>query len=83
MVEDQRVVHDGLGDTIGRFLGVFYANNAMVGSRDSDWLQHATNVLVGLFRRYSLGANVAKSRTMTFQNGALRAGMSEEAMALK
>ena len=82
-VEDQRVVHDGLGDTIGRFLGVFYAKNAMVGSRDSDWLQHATNVLVGLFRRYSLGANVAKSRTMTCQNGALRAGMSEEAMALK
>ena len=41
------------------------------------------NVLVGLFRRYGLAANVAKSRTITFQPGSLWAGMSEEAMALK
>ena len=40
------------------------------------------NVLVGLFRRYGLAANVAKSHTMTCQTGALRVGMLEEAMAL-
>ena len=35
-VEDQRVDHDGLGETVGRCLGVFYADDGMVGSRESD-----------------------------------------------
>ena len=82
-VEDQRVPQDELGETVGICLGVFYADNGMVGSRDSDWLQHVLNVLVGLFRRYDLAANIATSRTMTCQSGSLKAGMSEEAMALK
>ena len=81
-VEDQRVAHDGLGETVGRCLGVFYANYGMVGSHDSDWLQHVMNILIGLFKRYGLMANVAKSLTMTFQPGALQVGMLEESMAL-
>ena len=40
-------------------------------------------VLVQLFRRYGLADNVAKSFTITYQTGTLRAGMSEEAMVLK
>ena len=83
MVEYQRVYHDGLGDTVRRCLGVFYAENCMVGSRNSDWLQHVMNVLARIFRRYGVAASVAKSRTMTCQTGALQAGMLEEAMALK
>ena len=82
-VESQRVAHDGLGDTVWRCLRVFYAEDSMVGSRDPEWLQHAMNVLVGLFRRYGLAAIVTKSRTLTGQPGALRPGMSEEAMVLK
>ena len=34
-VEDQRVAHDGLRETVGRFLGVFYANDGMVHSCNS------------------------------------------------
>ena len=83
IVEYQRVAHDRLGDTVGRCLGVFYANYGMDGSRDSEWPQHAMNVLVGLFRRYGLAANVPKSRTMTCQPGALRAGTLEDSIALK
>ena len=83
MVEDQRVAHEGLGETVGQCLGVFYANYGMVGSRDSDWLKHAMKFLVGLFRRYGLAANAAKSCTMIFQTGSLWAGMPEEAMELK
>ena len=64
-VEDQRVDQDGLVETVGRCMGVFYADDGMVGSRDADWLQHAMNFLVGLFRRYGLEANVEKSCTMT------------------
>ena len=82
-LKDQRVAHDGLGETVGRCLGVLYANNGMVVSRDPDWLQHVMHVLVGLFRRYGLAANVSKSRTMTCQPDVLRAGMSEESVALK
>ena len=83
MVEDQRVAHDGLGDTIGRCLGVFYANDGMVGSRDLGWMQHKMKNLVVLFRRYGLASNVTKSCTMTCQPGALRVGVSAEATALK
>ena len=82
-VENQRVDHDGLVEIIGQCLGAFCDDNGMVGSCNLDWLQHAMNVLVCLFRRYGLASNVAKSRTMTCQPGALRAGILEEAMALK
>ena len=82
-VEDQRVAHEGLGETVGWRMGVLYANDGMVGSQDTDWLQHSMNVLVGLFQHYGLTANVAKSRTMTCQPGALQSGMLEESKALK
>ena len=83
MVEDQRMARDGLGETVRRFLGVFYANYGMVGSHDSDWLKHAMKFLVGLFRRYGMADNVAKLRTMTCQPGELREGMPEETISLK
>ena len=39
------VAHDGLGETVRRFLGVFYADYGMLGSCDSDWLHHTMKVL--------------------------------------
>ena len=48
-VDDQRVAHDRLREAVRRCLGVFYADDGMVGSRDSEWLQHLMNILVGLF----------------------------------
>ena len=47
-VKYHRVYHDSLGDTVGPGLGVFYADDSMVGSQDPDWLQHLMNVMVGL-----------------------------------
>ena len=41
------------------------------------------NVLVGLFWQYGRTENVAKSRTIMCQPGAIRLGISEEAKALK
>ena len=64
-VEDQRVAYDRLGETFGRCFVVLYADDDMVGLRNSDWLQHEMNVLVGLFRRYVQSANIAKKWTMT------------------
>ena len=48
-VEDQRVPQDGMVEAVGRYLGVFYAYDSMVGYRDSKWLQYSLNVLFGLF----------------------------------
>ena len=76
------VTHDNLGDTFGRWV-VLSNDDGMVGSREPDWLQYTINVLVRLFRRYSMADSVAKSRTMTCQPGSLRAGILEEAMVLK
>ena len=72
-----------MGEAVGRYLGVVYANYRMVCSRYPEWMQQLMNVLVGLFQRYGLAANAAKFRTMACQPGALRLGMSEKAKALK
>ena len=53
-VEDQKVAHEGLGEAVGRCLGVLYADHGVVGSRDPKWLQHSMTVLVGLFWWYGL-----------------------------
>ena len=82
-VEDNRVAQNGLGEAVGRCLRVFYANDNMLGSIDPDWMQHLMNVLVDLFRRYGLTANVSNSLLMTCQPSALRSGVSKESKALK
>ena len=53
-VEDQRVYHDGFGETVRQCLGVFYAEDDMVISRNLDWIKYVMNVLVGLFIMYGL-----------------------------
>ena len=82
-VEYQKVAHNGLGEAVGRCLGVLYGHDGMFGSRDPDCLQHSMNVLVGLFQQYGVATDVSKSCSMTFQPGALRWGISIEAKALE
>ena len=82
-VEDQMVDHERLEETVGKCLGIFYADDGMVGSRDPDWMQHSMNVLVGLIQRYGLVSNINKSRAMMCQPVILRSGMSKEDKALK
>ena len=52
----------------------------MVVSQDPEWLQGSLNVLIVLFRRYKLVANVAKSKVMTCHPVTLYYGMFEEAV---
>ena len=82
-VEYQRVAHYGLVEAVRKCVGVFYANDSMVVSRDPDWMNHLMNVLVSLFQQYGLAYNVAKSCSMTCQPGVMRLGMSVEAKSLK
>ena len=55
----------------------------MIGSRDPEWLQGNINVIIGLFRRVVLMANVEKSNTMTFQTGDIHKWMSDEAFSTR
>ena len=48
-VEDEAIIQDGLVNTVGRELGVFYADEDILVSRDLEWLMGALNVLIGLF----------------------------------
>ena len=75
-VDNQRVDLKGVGVNVGRCLRVFYADDGIVVSRDSKWLQHSMNVFISLLRRYGLADNIAKSCTMKCQPRALSLGMS-------
>ena len=79
-VKYQTVVQQGLGLNVGRCLGVFYTDKCMVGARDSEWLQNALNIRIGLFWRYRLVTNIANYRRMMCQPGALWSGTPEEAV---
>ena len=79
-VEDKLVTHDELVLAVGHSLGLFYTGNDMVGLRDTEWLQEALKVIIGLFRQYGLVTNVSKSKSMTCHLGEIRSGMSEEAV---
>ena len=77
-VEDDLVAHEGPGLAVRRYLGLFYANNGMVGLWDPEWPQGNLSVIIGLFRRYGPVAIVFKYKAMKCQTGAIQSGMSEE-----
>ena len=62
-------------------MGVFYVDDSMIRSMDLDWIQGSINVLIRLFIRVGMMANVSKSNTMTHQPGSISTGVSEEAFS--
>ena len=79
-VEDGAVIHNGLGHAAGQSMGVLYADDGIIRSRDLEWLQGALNILIGLFYQIGLMANVARSKTMTCHPGTICLVMSKEAV---
>ena len=65
MVEDQLVVHKGLGLALGRCVSLFYTDNGVMGSWYLKCLKGAINVIIGIFCTYRPVANVVKSKAMT------------------
>ena len=63
--DDGTVAADGFGMQVSQKLAMFYADDGLTASRDHNWLQHAMDALVALFRRMGLQANVEKTQTMT------------------
>ena len=43
---------------------LLYVDDSVVGSRDTEWLQGALNVLISPFHRYRLVVNVASSKAI-------------------
>ena len=58
MVDAKMVAHEGLGLAVRWYLVLFHANYGMVGSRYSERIQGAINVIIGLFRKHGLVVNV-------------------------
>ena len=56
-VKYHTVVQEGLVINLCRCLVFFYSEEIMVKEWDSEWLQNALNVLVGLFCQYRLITN--------------------------
>ena len=77
-VEDKSATHEGLGMAVGCFMGVFNADGGMIGLRDLEWLKGTINVLIRLFIRIRIMANVEKYNTMTCQTRAICTRVLEE-----
>ena len=75
-MEDESSIHDSNKMAVERSMGLFYADDILIGWQDLEWLQGSLNVLIRIFRRVSLMGNVANSNTMTFQLGEIITGMS-------
>ena len=75
-VEDKYDTHDGLGMAVGRCMSVFYVDDVMIRSRELEWLQGANNILIVIFRRVGLMANVEKYKTMNCHMGEICTGIS-------
>ena len=77
VVEYKAVIQDGLGHTVEWVLGGgFYTDDVLLGSWDLGWVQGALNIRIGLFWKIRLSTNVAKSKTMACDPGAIRLGIS-------
>ena len=77
-VEYNTVIHNRLVHVAEWSIGVFYADNRIIGSRDPRWLQGGINILIGPFLWIGLMDNVAKSKPINCQLGEIWLGMSEE-----
>ena len=73
------LVHDGMGDNVAERLALFYADDGYISAVDQAWLQQATDILVGLFRRAGLQANASKTKAMTTFPSRVRIGLSNRA----
>ena len=53
-------------------MAIFYADDAMLASRDPEQLQAALDIIVGLFERVGLRTNTTKTKVMTCVPGKIR-----------
>ena len=69
----------GLGQTVTKKLTIFYVDDGLVVARDHEWLQHAIDVLSGLFKWVGLRTNINKTKCMSCMPGHISNWMSTAA----
>ena len=77
-MEDKALIQYGLGNTVGKRLGVFYIDNGILVLQDPEQLQRALNALIELFQSFEFSSNVGKLKMMMCQTGDIRLGLSKE-----
>ena len=77
-VDDDNVICNRMGHAVVQIVGVLYKDDGLIVFQDTEWLQGSLNVLIGLFHRIGLMANVAKSKIITCHPGTIRSIMLEE-----
>ena len=77
-MENLSETHGDVGETVVQKWGIIYANDGMFGSHNPEWLHKVIKVLIGLFRRIILEANIENSKKMNCHPGSIWSGMSAE-----
>ena len=68
----------GYGEELRKILAIFYADDALLASRDPALLQEALDVMVALFERVGLRTNTAKTKVMICVPGKIRTRHTSE-----
>jgi hypothetical protein len=79
VVNDGSDADTGLGLTVNERLVLFYADDGLIASRNSEWLQMAIQSLSELFERVGLRTNTTKTETMNCTPGYISGPMSASA----
>ena len=67
------------GTAVRELMAIFYADDAVLASRDLITLQKALYIIVGLFERIGLRTNTSKTKIMICVPGKIRTRLSLEA----
>ena len=62
--ENTRVAENGLGYDVRGHTVLFYADDALLASRDANWLQTSFTTICDLFERVGLQTNASKTKVM-------------------
>ena len=78
VVDDDNGINNRMGHAVGQSMEVLYKDDGLIVFQDPEWLQGSLNVIIGLFHRIGLMANVSKSKMMKFHPGKTRSVLLEE-----
>jgi hypothetical protein len=70
--DESELEEEAIEMLLATFFAIFYVDDAYLASRDPDFLQRALDVLVDLFARVGLEANVKRTQTMICTPGRIR-----------
>ena len=75
----EEAARHGYGAAVRELMAIFYADDAILASRDPVALQRALDVIVELFERVGLRTNTSKTKVMTCVPGKIRTRLSQDA----